>query len=109
MTDEATRPLHAQLVAISRAAHAAGQHEVAYHSLMAALHAARDAEDVDGIAESVHEAREQIAWIDAHRPEHRLSTASAGKHNHPGVFEMLARQGETYLEILHREPRRVTS
>ena len=84
--------LHARLLAISREAHAGGAHEAAYHALCAAMHAADDAGDPRALAEIGREAAAQIAWIDAHAPSHRLSTASARQREHPGVYAMLARQ-----------------
>lgn len=81
-----------QLFAASRDAHANGQHEVAYHALIAAMHAAQDAKDVEGARAVAKEAQAQIEWIDRHAPGHRLSTESAARHNHPGVYVMLTRQ-----------------
>ena len=81
-----------RLLALSREAHASGHHETAYHALTAAVHAAADASDVPGLDELRQETERQIAWIDRHAPANRLSTTSAGTHNHPGVYAMLARQ-----------------
>lgn len=90
--DEPERPLSERLLALSREAHQRKQHEAAYHALTAAMHAADDAADSRALAEIAREVEAQIAWIDRHEPTHRLSTASARLHQHPGVYAMLARQ-----------------
>jgi hypothetical protein len=64
------------------------------------MHAAQDAHDVPGVHALAQEARDQIAWIDRNVPGHRLSTSSAGRHNHPGVYAMLVRQARTIGEML---------
>ena len=89
-----------QLFALSQEAHTLGQHEVAYHALTAAMHAAQDSQNVAGLRGVVKEAQRQIASIDANTPAQRLSTTSAGRHNHPGVYAMLARQAETIADML---------
>jgi hypothetical protein len=93
------------LLAISREAHARGQHEVAYHALTSALHAAYDARDRGALSAVAQEAAGQIAWMDDHAPEHRLSTTSASGHNHPGVYALLARQANAYAHMLDTFPR----
>ena len=92
-------PLFEQLLAASRDAHARQQHEVAYHALTAAMHAADDAGDVSALAEVAREAEAQIAWIDRHAPTHRLSSNSARAHNHPGVYAMLVRQTAAHRQM----------
>ena len=91
-----------QLMTASREAHATGCHEGAYHALTAAMHVAHCGDDAPRLHEVVREARRQIEWIDANAPEHRLSTNSAGRHEHPGVFRMLIRQAEAHAEMTHR-------
>jgi hypothetical protein len=87
---------------ISREAHAHRQHEVAYHALTAAMHAADDVGDAQALAEVEREARAQIDWIDHNVPDNRLSTASASKHQHPGVFALLARQAAAHVALQAR-------
>jgi hypothetical protein len=98
--DGPERPLHQRLLEISREAHERGQHETAYHALTAAMHAADDVADVHALAEIGREAEAQIAWIDRHAPASRLSTASARRHDHPGVYAMLARQVAAHEKML---------
>jgi hypothetical protein len=94
--------LFERLLLLSREAHAARLHEVAYHALTAAMHAAHSRHDESGLAAVEREANAQIAWIDEHAPAHRLSTASAGHHEHPGFYALLARQAATYAEMDRR-------
>ena len=101
--DPSAPSLFDRLLVLSREAHARGQHEVAYHALTAAMHAADDARDVRALAELGREAESQIAWIDRNAREHRLSTTSAARHQHPGVYAMLARQIAAHEEM--RTPR----
>ncbi len=55
-----------RLLALSREAHAAGRHEVGYHSLWAALHSAEDDANEPGVRAVERLACDQLAWIDAH-------------------------------------------
>jgi plasmid replication initiation protein len=96
------RALYDRLIALSREAHGLGLHETAYHALCAALHAAQSASDRVSVAQVADEAREQINWIDTHMPDHRISTASASRHDHPGVYAMLERQAGTITRMLER-------
>jgi len=96
--------LFVRLLAESREAHACGQHEVAYHALTAAMHAADDAADVAALETAGLEAAAQLQHIDQHTPEHRLSTKSAARHVHPGVYTLLARQ--TAMHVQMHEARR---
>lgn len=99
------RPLfYEDLLRLSRAAHAARQHEVAYHALAAALHAADDGGDVHALAEVIREAEAQIGRIDRETPEHRLSTTSAGRHEHAGVYAMLVRQAHAHVAMHSHRP-----
>ena len=84
--------LYERLLVISREAHERGQHETAYHALTAAMHAADDAADIGALAIVRREAEAQIMAIDRDTPGHRLSTRSAARHQHPGVYAMLGRQ-----------------
>src|SRR5829696_2597276 len=95
-----SRPsLFERLLAESREAHACGQHQVAYHALTAAMHAADAAADVPALETAGHEATAQLAHIDVHVPEHRLSTRSAARHAHPGVYTLLARQSQMHVQM----------
>lgn len=99
-TREADDDLFARALDLSRQAHRGRRHEVAFHALTAALHAAHDARDTEALRVVAAEAAEQIGWIDAHDPAHRLSTRSAGQHQHPGVYTLLVRQATTHVKII---------
>jgi hypothetical protein len=101
--ETATASLFDRLFALSREAHALGQHEVAYHALTAAMHAADDAADAAALERVGREAEAQIAAIDRTEPAHRLSTRSASHHGHPGVYVMLVRQAA--MHVRHHEAR----
>jgi hypothetical protein len=92
-----TPSLYERLLAISREAHERGQLESAYHALTAAMHAADDAADIGALAVVRREAELQIMAIDRDAPEHRLSTSSAARHQHPGVYAMLGRQARMHM------------
>ena len=91
------------LIDASRQAHARGQHAVAYHALAAAMHAAEDQSNADQLLEVEREAKRQLEWIDRHASEDRLSTKSASRRNHPGVYVMLARAARAYGQMLVRK------
>ena len=93
-----------RLLAVAREAHAVGGPEAAYHALAAGMHAADDTGDVRMLADIGREAEAQIAWIDAHAPEHRLSTLSASRRDHPGVYAMLLRQVTAHLQMRGHRP-----
>ena len=95
----AAQPLFERLLAMSREAHAKAQYEAAYHALTAAMHSADDDADVRALAVIGREAERQIAHIDRVDPEHRLSTTSAARHTHPGVYALLVRQAATHIQM----------
>lgn len=98
MEPSSTTPsLYERLLAISREAHECGQHEAAYHALTAAMHAADDDGNVGALAVVRREAESQIMAIDRDAPQHRLSTSSAARHQHPGVYAMLGRQARMHM------------
>jgi hypothetical protein len=71
-------------------ARAIGEHQVGYHALAAAMHAAesmRDPAALEGIAAL---AREHGRWIDQNDPKHPLSAESAAMRGHQSIFEQLA-------------------
>jgi hypothetical protein len=90
MEDESPIPsLLATLLDANRAAFEARAHEVAFHALSAAGHAAEMLEDLDALAEVERRAREELAWIDANDPGHRHSSSSAQVRGHHSIFHQL--------------------
>ena len=73
----------------------AGEFDVAYHALCAALHAAEragDATTCEVIGQRANECRD---WLDLHEPGHRLSTQSAQSRGHESIFRQLAVMAES--------------
>ncbi len=91
------RTIQHRLLALARDAHAGGLHEAAYHALAGALHAAEAAGDMATIAAVMREAATQVAWIDEHLPEHRMSSSSTAAHGNPGGYGMLLRQARNRI------------
>ena len=91
------------LAALNGAAFAGGRMEVAYHLLMAALHAAEDSRDGGQLAAVAAVARGQQRDLDASQPAHRLATRSA--HGPRGVFETAAFMAEAVVQRLAMEDR----
>jgi hypothetical protein len=89
---EQAKAWFAQLMRTNSEAFDAGRYEVAYHALMAALHAAQDASDVEHLRAVERTAEQQQDRIDADAPSHRLSSHEAKKHGALGIFRMAARQ-----------------
>lgn len=87
---EQVRPLLDTLLEVHRAAFELGEHETSFHALSAAAHAAESLEDMDALKRIAELSRAELAWLDAHAPDHRLSTRSAEKRRHPSIFEQLA-------------------
>ena len=89
-----------QLMAINEASFADGRYEVAYHALMAALHAAQDASDVEHLRAVERAAEQQQVRIDAEAPSHRLSSHEAKKHGALGIYRMAARQASARASMV---------
>jgi hypothetical protein len=96
---------YSRLLGINRQAFSEAHYEVAYHALAAALHAASDEADQIRVREVQVVAIEQRDWIDEHRPEHRLSSASARKRGQQNIFWMLERQAAALGQLTLRKTR----
>ncbi len=90
-----------RLLSLNGEAFAAAQFEVAYHILEAALHCAEGLGDEKRLSAVQRLAEEQGAWIDAHAPQHRLSSRSAQARGNPSVFHSCARIAAAMLAGLH--------
>jgi len=86
---EAIRPILEQLLELHRAAFELRQHEIAYHALAAAAHAADVLEDLEMLNRVAQLSRDELAWLNAHEPGHRLSSESAKSRHHQSIFEQL--------------------
>jgi hypothetical protein len=87
--------LFARLMALTRAAFAAGHYDTAYHTLVAAL---QEAEDDPQRLRTLHQvAAEQLAAIDALHPEYPQSTQAAKRRGHTSVLATLIYLAHTKL------------
>ena len=87
------------LLDANASAFAAGHYETAYHALMAALHAAQDQHEPSRLERVSSLASQQQKFLDQTAPEHRLSTASAAEHGHPGVYAQASRQADAQASL----------
>ena len=92
-----------QLMQINGDSFAAGRYEVAYHALMAALHAAQDQGDPDLLRRVGLTAEQQQVRIDADSPTHRLASSEAHKHGAMGIFRMAARQASARATMVQHD------
>jgi hypothetical protein len=93
------RDLYPVLLDANADAFAAGRYETAYHALMAALHAAQDRHEASRLDSLSSLALQQQEKLDAVAPAHRLSSAAAGGHGHPGVYAQASRQAEVQASL----------
>lgn len=84
------RELYPRLLTLYEAAFRERRHEIAFHLLSAAAHAADDAGDTEALESVERLARDHLAWLDAHDAEHRLATFAARTRRHESVFTNLA-------------------
>jgi hypothetical protein len=82
--------LHQALLGLHGEARAIGQHQVGYHALAGAMHAAESMHDTGALEEIAALAREHAGWINQNDPKHPLSTESAAVRGHQSLFEQLA-------------------
>jgi hypothetical protein len=79
-----------ELLALHGRAFELRAHDVSFHLLSAAAHAADSAGDTAALESIEGLARRDLAWIDANQPDYRHSTASAKTREHRSIFEQLA-------------------
>lgn len=105
MPNPQLEPLLQKLLEIHQATFAMGEHEVAYHALAAAAHAAERLQDVATLLKIEQACIEELGWIDAHEPEHKHSSLSAKGRGHHSIFTQLSvttASMRTRLEMDHR-------
>jgi hypothetical protein len=78
-----------ELFKVNAAAIAEGRYEVAYHTLMAALHVADSRGDLIALERITQAVREQEAIVEAVRPSHNLSSTHARLRKQTPLFESL--------------------
>ena len=91
--------MYVQLLAISRKASSESAFEVAYHSLAAAMHRAKDLKNVRFLRELLQEAEQQKKLIDTGYPDHPLSSSSARRRSHESIYSSLLLQISTQLRL----------
>jgi hypothetical protein len=84
--------MYEQLLTISRQAFSETSFEVAYHALAAAMHRAKDLNNVRFLRELLQEAEQQKKLIDTRYPDHSLSSSSARSRGHESIYNSLQRQ-----------------
>ena len=93
LPDEGNRQAAASLLdgllKLSAEAARIGEYEVAYHAIMAALHAAEAAGSLHGVERVLRLAEEQEKAIESLRPPHRLSSAQAKGRGTDPVYRSL--------------------
>lgn len=95
--------LYQRLMHINQEAFALEQYDVAYHTLMAALHCAQTLNDLAGLVEVERIASNQLEWIDAHHPEYEHPTQSASERKQPGIYQNLIQQAKTRVRMIQQE------
>ncbi len=100
--DEKVRPLYNQLMTINEEAFAMGLFDAAYHALASALYCARQLQDEAALQRVEDIANVQLSWIDRNAPKYGHSSQSARLRGHASIFETLARQAATHVEIVYR-------
>ncbi|HJP87178.1 MAG TPA: hypothetical protein VJ852_14400 [Gemmatimonadaceae bacterium] len=107
------RSLMRRLLSVSSAAADVGEFEVAYHALMAALHAAervgKDAGDPSPLAEIERMAKAQSEKVEKILPAHQLSKAAAKNRGHVSVYETLLLHAKSARMRIEADTRRETS
>jgi hypothetical protein len=92
-----------ELLKLHRESSDLGEHEVAYHALAAAAHAAERLEDVDALAHIAALSQDELASIDANLPRHRHSSRSANQRHHRSIFEQLTVTATTMRQRINAE------
>ena len=87
--------LYEQLMEINRQAFEKGLYEVAYHSLVSAMYAAKELGSDKHLSMITQRANEQKWWFDNYAPENPLSSASAALQGEESMYTQLAEKAET--------------
>jgi hypothetical protein len=105
MDEQKIREFYRDLMRMNRECFEGGEFDIAYHTLMSALHCAQQLKDISYLREIERLANEQVKYIDVHHPEYEHSTVSASNRNHVSVFQTLARQANARITIIQNTPR----
>jgi hypothetical protein len=102
MTDAELRELYKRAIDINRQAFVGEEFDIAYHALMTAVHCGQTLGDLEYLAEAERLAKNQLIYIDTHRPEYHHSTKSAAGRGRVSIFETAARQARAKISMLKR-------
>lgn len=80
-----------------------GEFEAGYHSLCAATHCAQSLKEEELLGDLDRLAEKQGQAIDVRFPDHRLSSASAGRRGNTALFASLRRNIDNVRHLLHAE------
>jgi hypothetical protein len=98
MTEFRAAPsLYEAFLAFNRQAFAAGYYNTAYHTLAAALQAAHERQDAEGVARVARLAREQGAVMDAIAAGNEPAAQSAAARGHRSMFALLVPEAQAML------------
>lgn len=100
---ETSRDLQALLRQLLHAHHAArqlGEHEVSFHLLSAAAHAAERLADTETLVQIAQLSRDELAWLARNHPAHRMVTG-ATTPGHQSMFEQLAVTATAMRQRIH--------
>ena len=92
--------LYDYLLELNRSAFAAGEYDVAYHIMMAALHCGESLQDASTVERIERLAIEQLELIDAKAPTYEHSSASAAQRGNVSIYRMAATQAHGRWLIL---------
>lgn len=95
-----------ELLTMNAQAASRGEYDVAYHLLMAALHAADHEKDAAAVERIAGLAKEQGAAIERLQPSHLLSRAQAQTRGQTAVFDSLLAHVEAVRLRLQSEEQR---
>ncbi|HEU0055270.1 MAG TPA: hypothetical protein VFQ39_18915 [Longimicrobium sp.] len=113
-TESPLRTLLGTLLDAHRSAFDLREHATAFHALSAACHAAESLEDLEALSGIHRLALDELAWIDAHDPENRLSTRVAEQRHRQSIFVQLATtahgmrqriEADRRIQMIHRDRR----
>jgi hypothetical protein len=98
MTDDSTTgDLYEQYINLAEMSFADEHFEAAYHALVAAMHTADDDGDANRIEVVKQMAREQITWLNIHRPNHLTGSTSAMHRGNRSIYGSLQLQADAML------------
>ena len=81
MEDQSLRDAYSELMRLNHECLEGREFDIAYHCLMAALHAAQELKDIPYLRDVEKSANDQLKYIDAHHPQYERSRFAATNRN----------------------------